>query len=76
MPTSGTASSTACSLEEIESVIRNAGRGFPRKSGNGKYLVIGRGRGGRMVRVIFLSDPAPVIYPIHAMPVTTRRRRG
>ena len=67
-----------CTVEEIVSVASNAGRGFPRKIGDGKYLVIGRGTGGRMVKVIFIKDAAPAttVYVIHAMPLTLRRRRG
>ena len=36
-----------CTIPEIESVVRNRGRGFPRRIGDGKYLVQGRGVGGR-----------------------------
>ena len=64
-----------CTIEEIESVVRNSGRGFPRKIGDEKWRVEGRGIGGRMVRVIYLLSPAPLAYVIHAMPLTTRRRR-
>jgi hypothetical protein len=40
-------------------------------------LVVGRGQGGRFIEVIFVLDPPPWIffYVIHAMPLTTRRRR-
>jgi len=64
-----------CTVEEIQSVVRNAGRGFPRYVGDGRYEVEGRGMGDRMVRVVFLRDPHPVSFVIHAMPLTTRRRR-
>jgi uncharacterized DUF497 family protein len=65
-----------CSVTEIESVLRNMGHGFPRKVDDKKRLVIGRGQGGRVVRVIYVLDPDRTAYVIHAMPVTTRRRRG
>ena len=67
-----------CSIPEIEAVASNAGGGFPRKIGDGKYVVIGRGNGGRMVKVIFIKDnnPSNSVYVIHAMPLTLRRRRG
>ena len=65
-----------CSLVEIESVVRNAGRGWPKKIGNGKYMVEGPGQAGRMVRVVYLKDAAGTFFVIHAMPLTTRRRRG
>jgi len=64
-----------CSIPEIESVVRSAGRGFPRKHGKGKWLVQGRGAGGRMIQVIYLISPPPFVFVIHAMPLTTRRRR-
>ena len=63
-------------MAEIESVVRNAHRGFPRKAGNGKWLVEGLGTGGRIVRVIYLRDEDGRAFVIHAMPLTTRRRRG
>ena len=64
-----------CTIREIESVVRNAGRGFPRKHDRKKWLVIGRGTGGRMIRVIYLLDPDGNAFVIHAMPLTTRRHR-
>jgi hypothetical protein len=45
-----------CSVLEIESIVENAGRGFPKKIGDDKLQVIGRGQGGRMVEVIYLLD--------------------
>jgi hypothetical protein len=64
-----------CGVEEIESVVRNAGRGRSRKIGKGKYTAEGRGQGGRMIRVIFVLDDDVTRFVIHAMPLTTRRRR-
>ncbi len=64
-----------CTIDEIEWVVNHRGRGFPRKQGNGKWLVEGRGIGDRMIEVIFLRNPYPTVYVIHAMPLTTRRRR-
>ncbi len=65
-----------CTLAEVEAVILNAGRGYPRHIGDGKYFVQGRGIGGRVVEVIYIFSPARVMYPIHAMIMITRRRRG
>lgn len=65
-----------CTVSEIESVVRNMGRGFPRKMDDEKRLVIGRGQGGRFVKVIYVLDRDGTAYVIHAMPLTTRRRRG
>lgn len=46
-----------------------------------KHYVEGRGIGDRMIAVIFIFDRVKqaeeeTIYVIHAMPLTTRRRRG
>jgi hypothetical protein len=60
----------------VESVVRNAGRGFPRYAGDDKWLVYGRGTGGPMVEVIYIVDPDETLFVIHAMPVTLRRRRS
>jgi uncharacterized DUF497 family protein len=63
------------SVAEIESVMNRAGHGWPRKAGHDKWRIEGRGQGGRPVRVIYLIDRDDTIYVIHAMPLTTRRRR-
>ena len=65
-----------CTIPEIESVVLNAGRGFPQRIDDDKWYVEGRGTGGRMIRVIYLLSPTPLAYVIHALPLTTRRRRG
>lgn len=41
-------------IAEAESVVRNARPPWPRKTGDEKWTVGGRGQGGRMVRVIYL----------------------
>ena len=64
------------SIQEVEAFVRNAGRGFPRKKDGKKWLVIGRGIGGRVVRVFYVFDEDGPAFVIHAMPMTTRRRRG
>jgi len=65
-----------CAVAEIEPVVRHAGRGFPLKIGDEKYLVQGRGIGDRMIEVIYLLDADGTAFVIHAMPLITRRRRG
>jgi hypothetical protein len=64
-----------CTIEEIEAVVRHPGRGYPRKIGDGKWIAEGRGIGGRMIRVIYLFGGDDRVFVIHAMPLTTRRRR-
>ena len=63
-----------CSVAEIQSVVWNGGRGYPRKCGGGKLVTVGRGQAGRIVEVIFVKDPDGTLYVIHAMPLSTRRR--
>jgi uncharacterized DUF497 family protein len=65
-----------CTIREIESVLLSASRGFPRKMDDGKWLVVGRGTGGRLIRVVYLLDDDGSALVIHAMPLTTRRKRG
>jgi len=65
-----------CAPAEAERVVRGAGRGWPRNIGDGKWRVEGRGQGGRVIEVVFVRDPDRTLYIIHAMPLTTRRRRG
>ena len=63
------------SVSEIEAVVLGAERGYPRSIGDGKYLVLGRGWGGRRVEVIFLRDRDDTLYVIHAQQISTRRKR-
>ena len=63
-----------CTIGEIESVVRGAGRGFPRKIDRKKWLVVGRGTGDRLIEVIYLLDDDGTAFVIHAMPLTTRRK--
>jgi len=60
---------------EAEHVVNRPARGFPQRDGL-KRLVQGRGQGDRWVQVVYLIDPDGTIFVIHAMPLTSRRRRG
>ena len=64
------------SVEEAEHVVRCARRPYPRRVGNDKWQVIGRGVGDRWVQVAYLVDPDRRLFIIHAMPLTGRRRRS
>jgi uncharacterized DUF497 family protein len=64
------------SLAEAESVVRNARNPYPRRGKQGRWLVVGRGQGDRLIEVAFLRDPDSSIFIIRAMPLSTRRRRG
>jgi hypothetical protein len=71
-----------CTVEEIEEVVRRETRARrARQNRNDTVRVEGRGV-GRVVEVVFVIDDKDeawgddVFYVIHAMPLTTRRRRG
>jgi hypothetical protein len=63
-----------CDPAEAERIVDNPARGYPWREGE-KYLVQRRGQGNRWMQVAYLIDPDGVIFVIHAMPLTTRRRR-
>jgi uncharacterized DUF497 family protein len=60
---------------EIERVINRARPPFPQEYGEGKYLVIGRGAGGRWLQAIYVIDEDGTIYPIHARPLSEAEKR-
>jgi len=64
-----------CTIDEIEAVASRPVHGYPRKIGNGKFRVVGRGVGDRIVEVIFVRDDDDTMYVIHAQQISTRRRR-
>jgi uncharacterized DUF497 family protein len=59
---------------EAERVVETARSPFPRMIEDDKRLVWGRGRGGRLLQVIFLLDEDGSIYIIHARPLTEREK--
>ena len=67
---------------EAESVVRQATAPFPLRREDDKWLVWGRGRGGRYLQVVYILDPDDTVYVIHARPLTPgekkrlRRRDG
>jgi hypothetical protein len=52
-----------------------AGRRWPRKIGDDKLMVQGRGTGDRFVQVVNVIDPRRHSQSHPAMPLTGRRRR-
>jgi uncharacterized DUF497 family protein len=60
--------------EEAEEVLRNARRPYPRDCGAGRWIVWGRGRGGRFLQVIYVLDDDDAVYVIHARPLTEREK--
>jgi uncharacterized DUF497 family protein len=63
------------SWDEAEMVVRGARKPFPRKIEDDKWLVWGRGQGGRFLQVIFVVDPEETIYVIHARPLNKQEKR-
>lgn len=60
---------------EAEGVIEGAHRPFPRRIEDDKWLVWGRGVGGRLLQVVFIVDEDDSVYVIHARPLTEREKR-
>lgn len=60
---------------EAESVVRWARKPFPRKIGDAKWLVWGRGQGGRFIQVVFVLDEDKTVFVIHARWLTETEKR-
>jgi uncharacterized protein len=60
---------------EAEMVVRQARMPFPEEIGDDKLLVVGKGRGGRYLQVIYLLDPDDTVFIIHARPLTDQEKR-
>jgi uncharacterized DUF497 family protein len=60
---------------EAESAIRTARRPFPRKADGDKWLVWGRGEGGRFLQVVYVVDPDETFCVIHARPLNDAEKR-
>jgi len=43
--------------------------------GDGKWLVPGRGYGGRLLQIVLILDPDGTVYVIHARPLTDTEKR-
>jgi uncharacterized DUF497 family protein len=61
--------------DEAELVVRTARRPYPKYHADDKWLVWGRGRGGRLLQVIFVLDEDDTKYVIHARPLTPAEKR-
>ncbi len=59
---------------EAESVVRSAKQPFPLWRPDDKWLVWGRGSGGRLLQVVFVLDRNDDLYVIHARPLTEREK--
>ena len=61
--------------QEAEFVVESARRPYPQARPDDKWRVVGRGRGGRWVQVVFVFDPDDTAFVIHARPLTDREKR-
>ena len=61
--------------DEAELAIDTARSPFPRRIQDDKWLVWGKGTGGRFLQVIFVLDEDETIYVIHARPLTDQEKR-
>jgi len=60
---------------EAELVVENARPPFPERQEEDKWLVMGRGQGGRYVQVVFVRDDDGTAFVIHARPLTDKEKR-
>ena len=60
---------------EAESVIYATRRPYPLHREDDKWLVCGRGHGGRLLQVVFVIDDDGTVFVIHARPLTEREKR-
>ena len=61
--------------DEAQNVVARAEQPFPLCRPDNKWLVWGRGRGGRVLQVVFVLDDDGTVYVIHARPLTDREKR-
>ena len=61
--------------EEAELVVRAARKPFPQQIGDDKLLVMGTGRRGRYLQVVYVLDPDDTVFVIHARPLTGREKQ-
>jgi hypothetical protein len=63
------------SPQEAEYAVTHAKRPYPRRREDDKWLVRGRGSGGRLIQVIFVLDDDGTAFVIHARPLTELEKR-
>jgi len=61
--------------DEAEEVIETASSPYPRIHGDGRWLVWGRGRGGRLLQAVFVVDEDDSVFVIHARELTGKEKR-
>jgi uncharacterized DUF497 family protein len=62
--------------EEAEMVADAAKTPYPEEIGQDKWIVCGKGIGGRFIQVIYVIDPdGETFYIIHARPMTQTEKK-
>ncbi len=61
--------------EDAEVVVRNPRSPDPLYRKDGKWLVWGPGRGGRLLQVVFVIENDTAVFVIHARPLTEPEKR-
>ena len=62
-------------LVEAELVVNHARRPWPQKIGGGKWRVWGQTEDGRYLQVIYIFDPDPTVFVIHARDLSEQEKR-
>lgn len=62
-------------IDDVEYVVNDARRPFPKPIGGEKWLVVGPTPDGRVIQVIYLVDLDDALFVIHARPLTPKERR-
>lgn len=60
---------------EAEEVVEGARPPYPERRGDGKWLVCGRTRNGRLLQVIYVLGKDKRAFVIHARPLTPTEHR-
>ena len=61
--------------DEAEQVVCNAEGPYLAYRGEGKYMAWGRGRGGRLLQVVYIFDDDDAVYVIHARQLADKEKR-
>ena len=57
-------------VDEAQGIVLAMRPPYPERIGDDKLLVVGAGRGGRLIQVVFVLDPGDTVFVIHARPLT------
>ncbi len=63
------------SERQAEYVVDHAKRPYPQDAGDDKFIVKGQTWDGTFIQVVFVLDPPPTKYVIHARPLTDKEKR-